>query len=1092
LANPKLYRLLLIAIIGFFALPAIAQNTKGDKPANNQRSILRIPRVKSKSKGGDKAYTRDISGRRRIRTKNKSSAVRAIQNRPLPFARKNPKEVNRVGKPIGGAPVRIRSKSAQIARNNIYPSYGPYVNNPSPRPRDTQKAYSNRRILAKINSMNTRRASGGGSFGFARSSSGSFITRGRKNVYWGKFRKGERPITTDITGRPLRAKNFHSPGLAGIFSTDPYRGRRITGERPYKGTFRSGFVTSGKGGERAWNGSISGHAIRKSKPKDTQTPGQNYSVYPHQLSNSNSARFSGPVPVRVPGGTNALGRFLSRLKGKASPGRGGSNSSGFNNKGRPVDTRGPGLQTDLGTGGRNNGRNEKAFNQAGLNFPGSIKSRRKQPGGGSNTSGFNNNGVSIGAKAPGIGANMGNYSGRIKGGGKIFSQTGLSFPGSIKTRRPARGGKSNSRIFTNNGMPIGTRAPGMGANMSDYSGTIKGRQKSFNQVGLNFAGSIKTRRAVKGGGSNSGFWNNGGSSIDVRAPVMGANMGNYSGNIRGRQKTFSQEGLNYSGSIRLRRPLKGGGSNSGFWNNGGSSIDVRAPGMGANMGNYSGNIRGRQKTFSQEGLNYSGSIRLRRPLKGGGSNSGFWNNGGNSIDVRAPGIGANMGNYSGNLRGRQKTFSQEGLSYSGSIRSRRPLKGGGSNSGFWNNGGNSIDVRAPGIGANMGNYSGNIRGRQKTFSQEGLDYSGSIRSRRPMKGGGSISGFWNNGGNPIAVRGTAPGAGRVGSFSGAYKMYQLTPGFGYQGETYTGSMRLKRQPKGGGSNSGFWNNGGEPVAKRTYSPAALKIGVFAGSIKSKRPEKGGGSISGKLWNNNESAILVRTPLAADAREAGYSGKIRLPFFKKQYVRNPNAVKEALKKNRPDETTFEVAGLQIKVKQKEAGHNKVSAKGALKNEVPGKNSVKAAEFEGRMKMMWAYKHNPASNKNALNTIKPTDYFTKGNDFSGRQKMQRYVHNPKSNKLALKVIAPARAMARIKDFQGNTRMNKPSGKNLLPDAQFAHGFRDNVKKERTFLMNVKLKWTKLFKKNGTQPDAVKEKVRRPRYDKKEKDLWKDLYD
>jgi len=35
-------------------------------------------------------------------------------------------------------------------------------------------------------------------------------------------------------------------------------------------------------------------------------------------------------------------------------------------------------------------------------------------------------------------------------------------------------------------------------------------------------------------------------------------------------------------------------------------------------------------------------------------------------------------------------------------------------------------------------------------------------------------------------------------------------------------------------------------------------------------------------------------------------------------------------------------------------------------------------------------------------------------------------------------------------------------------------------------------KLFKKNDTQPKSVKEKVRRPRYDPKERDLWKDLYD
>ncbi len=144
------------------------------------------------------------------------------------------------------------------------------------------------------------------------------------------------------------------------------------------------------------------------------------------------------------------------------------------------------------------------------------------------------------------------------------------------------------------------------------------------------------------------------------------------------------------------------------------------------------------------------------------------------------------------------------------------------------------------------------------------------------------------------------------------------------------------------------------------------------------------------------------------------------------------------------------------------------------------------------MLWSYKHNPRSNDDALKSIKPTNSFVKGNAYAGGLKMKKYVHNPNSNKNALNVQAPGRAVARIRDYQGNLKMNKPLGKNLLPDAQFAHGFRDNVKQDRTLLMNIKLKWAKLFKKNAVQPDAVKEKVRKPRYDKKERDLWKDLYD
>jgi hypothetical protein len=435
-----------------------------------------------------------------------------------------------------------------------------------------------------------------------------------------------------------------------------------------------------------------------------------------------------------------------------------------------------------------------------------------------------------------------------------------------------------------------------------------------------------------------------------------------------------------------------------------------------------------------------------------------------------------MGNYRGNIKGQVKTFSQDGLNFSGSIKTRRPLKGGGSISGRgFNNGGRAIDVKAPGIGANMGGYSGNIK---------------SIR--RP-KGGGSISGSWNNKGRAVAVKAPGIGAKFVGQYQGFIKRIDISPGFGYQGETYKGSIKARRPQKGGGSISGVvWNNGGIPINRKAYSPAALKISAYTGTLKAKRPEKGGGSISGKLWNNNQQPILTKAPALASASEMGYSGRIKLPFLKKKYIRNPKADKEALKKIRPDKSTYEVAGLQIKVKQKDYEHNKLASKKSLKGVAPGKNSLKAAEYSGHLKMLWTYKRNPKSDEDALKTIKPTNVFMKGNAYIGGLKMKKYVHNPNSNKNALNVLAPGRAVARIKDYQGNIKMSKPNGKNLSPDAQFAHGFRGNVKQDRTFLMNLKLKWAKLFKRNATQPDAVKEKVRRPRYDKRERDLWKDLYD
>jgi hypothetical protein len=191
--------------------------------------------------------------------------------------------------------------------------------------------------------------------------------------------------------------------------------------------------------------------------------------------------------------------------------------------------------------------------------------------------------------------------------------------------------------------------------------------------------------------------------------------------------------------------------------------------------------------------------------------------------------------------------------------------------------------------------------------------------------------------------------------------------------------------------------------------------------------------------------------------------------------------------------FAVEGLQIKVKQGKYIKKPNAKDGMLKGIGPSSASVKASEYEGRMKILWSYKHNPSSNKSALDVRKPNQTFSKGNTFQGRARLTRnYRHNPKSDKDALKVIAPGRAYAKVNNYQGNLKMSKPRGKGLHPDAKFAHGHRDNVKGERTIFMNVKLWWAKLFKKNDNQTEAVKEKVRRPRYDKKEKELWKDLYD
>jgi hypothetical protein len=264
---------------------------------------------------------------------------------------------------------------------------------------------------------------------------------------------------------------------------------------------------------------------------------------------------------------------------------------------------------------------------------------------------------------------------------------------------------------------------------------------------------------------------------------------------------------------------------------------------------------------------------------------------------------------------------------------------------------------------------------------------------------------------------------------------------------------------------------------------------FQGNVKTGKPEKGGGSVSGKLWNNNEEPIDVIEAGSGTVKASRFQGRKKEGnFFKRGFVQNPNASKESIKKFRPDETIFKVAGLQVKVRERHYKEKPKAADGSLPGIAPQKSSVKASEYARGVKVYWSYKHNPNSSDQALDSRKPTRAAERAGEFSGRTKIiKEYRHNPNSADDALKVYYPGKAIARLGDYQGNIKMHKYTDKRLHPDSKFAHGFRDNVKEERTFLMNVKLIWAKLFRKSENQPDHLKEKTRRPRYDKGEQGMW-----
>jgi hypothetical protein len=540
----------------------------------------------------------------------------------------------------------------------------------------------------------------------------------------------------------------------------------------------------------------------------------------------------------------------------------------------------------------------------------------------------------------------------------------------------------------------------------------------------------------------------------------------YKGPASGSYRSASRPGGTWKGDVARRRLIdRNSSSDRGFlgkakpggyrtatrpgeFRTGKSPLPVKAPKSGLGIGNYRGNIKGKKgfvnqgegysgnirqprRGFGDQGEGYSGNFRSRRMPKGGGSISGrAWNNNNQPNPVRPPGIGASgIGKYQGRLRAGRKGFNDQGEGFPGTIKSGRPAKGGGSVSGrVWNNNNQPNPVKVPGVGSRgIGNYTGNIRGRKKGFADQGEGYSGNIRGR--------------------------------------------SKSFADQGEGFSGSIKSRRAAKGGGSVSGkLWNNNETPIPSKSPSKAGMRVGgfpgkikrtelnpsfqdqgeEFTGNIKARKPAKGGGSISGKLWNNNESPIAVRTPKSDQGGE--FRGNLKM---RKGYVKNPNSAAEALKKNR-EKTTYLTDGLHVRVQQHPYGKKPSAAEGSMPGWKPSKESIRASEFT---KVIKSYK---------------------------------YVRNPNSADAALKVREPGKAFARAADFQGNIKMKKFDifGKRgLHPDAQFVKTNKNNVAGEKDMFTNFKLWWARLFKKNETQPDHLKDKGHKPRYDKGEQGLWYD---
>jgi len=728
--------------------PATAKRNvsrQSDRPAPPRgRTFTRSPRETKV-----RAWKGDVSGHpiRRIRPTGNDAARNNVYPQKGPYvryARKRPKEKPPVySRTIKGVPfVRhrprheerawtggvdkgpIKNQSATGRIRNTYSQKGPYVAYYRKRGKAQTKSFSNRSELAKAKRYSRPPKTGGSQASvYPFSGSRPNVQRGRKNVYWGKYQKKEKGVTTDLTGGPLRTRNYRSPsvGLVGRDSLK-YFGRKPTGDRSTR-VSGGGYVTATKRGARGWKGDVAGWPVRSprapqdrsQKPLKPTEPG----IGAMWLSKIFNGRFKGVRPKdRVPDTRQA--RYQGNIPRTGSTKNFGDQGAGYS--------------------GNIKGSGRSGFSQGGAGYSGNIKRGSR--------GGFSQAGVG--------------YSGNIKRGSRgEFSQAGVGYSGNMKGGKSFRGdyiGYSGSMKrswlsqFSGSGLGYSGfikrgSQPGFSKAGANYAGNMKGG-KGFNTDYAGYSGNIERVGAVQQFGENgvgySGFMKRGDRGF-------GGQGADYRGNIKRTSAAgFNQAGAGFSGNTKFKRPAKGGGSVSGIlWNNNESALTGSPP-------------------ESTAPGNFSGRTKAKKPVKGGGSVSGIlWNNNESAL-ARTPPESIATANFSGRSK------------------AKKPAKGGGSVSGvLWNNNGEALAKSPPeNAGAAAGLH---VRVKQGDYATKPNASKGALPGVAPTRAtvkaseySRNMKMYWNYKHNPsssrYALKSIAPGKAEasIRDYQGNVKMHKRT------------------------------------------------------------------------------------------------------------------------------------------------------------------------------------------------------------------------------------------------------------------------------------------------------------------------------
>ena len=314
--------------------------------------------------------------------------------------------------------------------------------------------------------------------------------------------------------------------------------------------------------------------------------------------------------------------------------------------------------------------------------------------------------------------------------------------------------------------------------------------------------------------------------------------------------------------------------------------------------------------------------------------------------------------------------------------------------------------------------------------REGV-YAGRMKAPAPPRGGGgSITRHWNNGGSPIVGKGINANSEAISNYQGRRKYRKPLKG-------------------GGGSITRHWNNKEEPLSGKGRYPKNENIsgyqgkmklnampsygkgkeGVYAGDRKAKKPLKGGGGSITTHWNNKGEPLEGRGITGTDKDMMAYQGKMKAPDKIEQ--------SDGTERGRTRSLSFiKIGDPEHMGLHREANNKKVNNR--LPKELSRKQRLRLKEAEGldngrsRAFTFWA------------------------------------IGDPTQGGL---MRSPTQAKGRLHPSSAYTASNKSR----------------NSIEEKEQPVKLKICWAKLFKKNSNQPDSVKEKPSRPRYDKGERSIW-----